>query len=374
MRTRRGAYVAAAVSIPILLLWAFASILDQMFYTPRSESLQSYSQRLSASATETYLIAKRRDSIIASGQKGETLRPRLTLEMDSRLAPDVADSIRVALRSRWEHVTPAAAGDVLIAVHLDSSRYIDGLQRENFSVAIYYALPTSAGEPCVVFVMLSSLDPKRYTGLLEETTRFCALYYAFGQPGRGIIEWLTAMNFEPAQKANWWAERKVIWPVDDVEISRPTPRQAFDEPLGVLSCLGGEINECESLLTTFRPTGSSSAFRKPLPVRGMILDHVQTRRAWLTFASVGWFTEELIKAHGPDKFGEFWRMDGDVRSTFQSVYGESLGEHVHHWLVDWKGAEEPAGRISRASIAQTLVAILILVALAPFLARRWEIR
>jgi hypothetical protein len=371
-RNTKG-YLVAAILVPVVALTLYAEMLNQMLYTSGGESLQSYAKRLSGSATETYLASKRRDSLLA-GSRTTSVLPRLAVAMDPRISPPVADSLQAMLRETWSRVTPSAGAQVLVAFLLDTARVVDGLHRSS-GPFVRYALPRRPGEPCVVLVSLTSPGTQLKPSAVDLTTSYCSLYYAFGHPWMSIERWIASHRHETARYLEWWTEVVPHQPETARAYRGPSARDSLDEPVGLLSCLTGRTADCEELLAeTSHDRPVPSRWWTTLPVRGSVLEQYPHWSGRTTIAMGPWFITQLVREHGPERFGKFWTSGDSVGESFRNAYGESLGDHVHHWLAGIYGAEAPAGKVSTAGILQTILSAALLAVVATLLARRWEIR
>jgi len=215
--------------------------------------------------------------------------------------------------------------------------------------------PAIDGRTCMALYPVGSLDEyvQRHSTLIGP----CFPYAAFGLPGRGMLQFLSDMQYQSGRFVSWEAEI----PTDPSPVKR---LPAFLREIGVLEqeeyTRGGTANLlpciayggpfCEQLVADEYATSVRTRLSLGNP-------NVAPIHGWYfkSFSDLGTMYREL----GPDQFALIWRSDKPVTATFAEVTGMTVGEFDRKLLLDQTGAYHP-GPWPTAPTLLTLIALCLL--------------
>ena len=218
--------------------------------------------------------------------------------------------------------------------------------------------PAIDGRTCMALYPVGTLRQyeQRHSTLIGP----CFPYAAFGLPGRGMLQFLTDIQYQSGRFISWDAN----FPSD------PSPARrlpAFLREFGILergtqggtvyplSCIAYGGPFCEQIVAdeyanlgrSRRPSGNPNV----VPIRG-----------WYTnsYSELGAMYREL----GPEQFALIWRSDKPVFATFAVVTGMTVGEFDRKMLLEQTGPYHPGPWPTGATILTLLALCLTATAIA----------
>ena len=242
---------------------------------------------------------------------------------------------RRALETAWDSVI-AALGP---AVASDSTRMLAFTSTR--PDATLYLLPPTTGGSCLVAVELGRWrrDVTFYRRLVRRALGPCAYYHAFGPPGSSILAWLEDAGFQPAYEADWEGSDGVFRRRGDDLVAEgrnlgSVIAAAWERPylgsLALTACAAGQLAACRSSLN--RPTPSAFRLsRWPALEAQRVFIRGGGLAPWWASES-GYFLADLVRDHGRERFGRFWRSTLPVDSAFAAAYGVPLDRYISEWL------------------------------------------
>lgn len=221
---------------------------------------------------------------------------------------------------------------------------------------------------CVAIVAATLSKHNAVSGYLDTALAPCLLYAAFGRPGPSVAAWLGAMRYASIQGNNWlvrpkgwrdgyeqppwmslydpsWFEAMVLarssrlWELGlgDLSTTLAPPYQ-----LGTLAlrCLEGNLDFCRRAVLE-APVG---ALESDWPTDLTISRNSLFRRRGLVLGPrpvSGWFVSDLIREHGRERFGRFWRSAEPIEAAFTGAFSEPVGEWTERWArMQWEDSNE----------------------------------
>lgn len=200
-----------------------------------------------------------------------------------------------------------------------------GRPRGRWSRSPMYLTPAETGRPACVVLLPYSRSRSRVPGRVNPLGP-CTYYAAFGRPGRAIERWLRHRRFDFAYAVDWATDVPTLSRSVYQELAALPPsvlrRHVMGAPLDAVACLGGRADACraEVLRTPGRAPWDPGAI---VATEGWQRDR--------TIEGAFWFLSDLIREHGRERFGRFWRSELPVDSAFAAAFGVPLGEWTARW-------------------------------------------
>jgi len=355
-----GGLILAATLLPLRKDRTIGPAATNSGRGQRMDSLYSQlrSARLSWSAFELRDSAVR---ILASTRTGSGY-PAITLQgfAGVRSLPD-ADSAVAEIWSTLGTSHPDIRTSVLVYNNRPYSR-------SSYSGA--FIARRTDGMDCVAIAPASvdtfSHQISIWRRSLAEAIAPCALFAAFGVPGRSVGSWLAATGYAPAQSNHWlvpgiseytygpwvqWSDRDAGrgWPEEMFGWMRSTGtldyalfiRPPYAYGATGIRCINGDQGAC---VTGVLHSGISLPTEDSVPP-GLTLTAWRTIPAEVTVGTVRPPSPAMVGAiiteFGRDKFQKFWSSDQPFEAAFQSAFGISLGAWSAKWAArEWAGSVE----------------------------------
>lgn len=215
--------------------------------------------------------------------------------------------------------------------------------------------PAIDGRNCMVLYPVGSLDEyvQRHSTLIGP----CFAYAALGLPGRGMLQFLSDMQYQNGRFISWEANL----PMDPSLVKR---LPAFLREFGILErgeyTQGGTVNPlpciayggpfCEQMVAE-----EYTRFMRTRPLLG--IPNVAPIHGWYfnSFTDLGTMFREL----GPDQFALIWRTDKPVTAAFAEVTGMTVGEFDRKLILEQTGPYHP-GPWPTAPTLLTLIALCLI--------------
>lgn len=263
---------------------------------------------------------------------------------------------------------------ITLAVSLVPNQAVTREGQSLFFNRLWYAFPEGTdGRTCLVIVPEGTLARLGEQNAASSLLGPCAFYAAFGQPGPGIEAWLAAVNYYPAQEADWVSARPRSPDPTADDLSKLTLPQLLESglmfaarqgmSLPAAGCAAGRRERCNAAL------GVTPWYRRFLDEA-----HTADKPGWLGGTSdQSWYLADLVREMGRDRFGRFWRSPLPRDSAFVEVYDMPIEEWTHRWLAERHPdvLVGPAIRVTSALLG--LVASAMLVAGGAYYAARRQI-
>lgn len=260
---------------------------------------------------------------------------------------------------RWGSVG-ATDPSVRVAVLILNDAVFDSLQPQGYPYSGALLATSPTGGVCVA-MSYGSLDPRGNIDIVESqldrALAPCLLRAAFGNPGRGVRDWLNRTRFAAAKSNAWLYRRREFldgrgqlpWePIDDEALTSVrmstlssllrniaafeitmmlSPPYVMGGP--ALRCLAGNETECS------RTVLDSVPLTEDLPkelTASWGLNRQTRRNAILSPHPVGdWFLSDIIRWEGTERFARFWKSDAPFEAAFRDAFGQELGAWTRAW-------------------------------------------
>ena len=214
--------------------------------------------------------------------------------------------------------------------------------------------PAIDGRTCLALYPVGSLNQymQRHSTLIGP----CLPYAAFGLPGRGMLQFLSDIQYQSGRFISSDADFVM-------NQSLPQRQPAFLRELGVLAqgeyTRGGPVNKlpciayggpfCDQMVadeyTALSRSRRPSANPNVVPIHG-----------WYYNSSFDLGT--MYRELGPDQFALIWRSDKPVMTTFAEVTGMTVGEFDRKLVLEQTGPYHPGPWPTAATIL-TLIALCV---------------
>ncbi|MBK8249744.1 MAG: hypothetical protein IPK85_20460 [Gemmatimonadetes bacterium] len=226
-----------------------------------------------------------------------------------------------------------------------------------------WLLPDSLRSRCLAVVrvnraQVAELQLASVTSLLGP----CAFVGRFGRPGAAVRRWLEAMEYSTAANASWVNAAVQSDPMRE----RRLPR--WDLTATQSRCILGHRDGCRAILALDSSTtrGVDPEY-SPLNVRDFSTAGPRLGRYERLFLS------DMVRALGPERFGEFWRSGRAADSAFATAAGHTLEEATSRWMRQFYD-DTPGGPARPAPTGIALGAVLGLALLTSYRGARRLLR
>lgn len=198
------------------------------------------------------------------------------------------------------------------------------------------------GKTCAVVLTLLRGMPVPDLTLLTRVLGPCVYQAAFGMPGVPLQQWLAARGFTPA--ADWsWSEPGIpaghTAPLDLNWWRSPYLQIASGDEDGwsgwnwsvpEVACRLGDLDACTRHL-------SPPDWSFPQGEAAGVLNLSRVSYYWRGSEDWDLFAVDLLRAIGPEKFGQLWRSSAPLDSSFVTATGGSLAAWDRRWLITRRG-------------------------------------
>lgn len=374
--------VAAAfggVLIVALIFAVAASMADTLFQAGDWRDPRWHRERLVSSTFLEHALAYRRDSLTTSAPGLAEIRPGVRLAIDDRLPAVTRDSAVRVIHAQWSRVGSTALPVPVIVALIADTGSVNGVPRvarnRTLSADVSIATPRTGDEPCIIVIRVQQIVVPSSQALRiarQGAVSVCAFFHAFGFPGPHIREWLERVHYDPAGLANWW--------IPAVAVSRPSrfdegARYGFDERLDVLKCVAGDLAGCERVPTQKRdiPAMFKLGMRSELEPPPALLTRLP-RGNFIGFRGGEQYLSDLVRAHGAEQFGRFWRSTQPVPQAFEEAFGKDFGTAVQDQLISTYGVESRGAAMTAQGAMAALALAALFVGFGVFAAKGWQVR
>ena len=228
-------------------------------------------------------------------------------------------------------------------------------------VDVAFALPEATdGARCVTLVRLRGVSPAHIAALSNQSLLgVCGFFAAFGLPGEGIRQWLTATGYRTARRSDWHVARAPA--VDAVAV------YGLGEAGG--RCLTNQPGACVEALGPARAVPSADA--RPPGSHEWVIDGALPATVGALGAPRGLLGDiepelllSAVRELGADRFGRFWRSSGTPAAAFESAFGTSLDSWTYAWVVRIYGrvSDRPTTRLRDVAWVALALPLLVVVA------------
>lgn len=281
-----------------------------------------------------------------------------------RIDPKVPKETGAAIVSRFSSELAAVKAlptkyPIALIIADDTTLAVGGL----YTQAI--VLPEKPGDPCTVVLRIPRNRVNNWAGMANaRITSTCAFYAAFGQPGAGTQDWLTANRGISAR----WIQLPPAYQQMDIDQRLYSLSNYGWSPTveSTLRCRLEILEACEELVG---PESTEPSYFDEF--RGDRTDRSALRTEFPgvdVSNSGGWWEDRRIRSGalgalanelGPERFGAIWRDPRGLREALASQSGRPFAR----WVADYVAARVSARpRGPGISSFATFAALAILVA------------
>lgn len=238
-------------------------------------------------------------------------------------AVSAAREVPAAVVARFESVARAQLAEIdslamPIRLHVATA---PGRSAQYYRTVV---LPTAAGEPCTVVIMLPDRgDVNRVQPMpRDRMLGTCGFFARFGPAGPGVSDWLRRTNGVYARGDV--AEEEVVERRETVDLNvlRFSPLAA--------SCAARRLESCARLWASSGGWAERQidTTALTLPVR-----HVLRMTPWSTYFYPGTNLAELHGVLGDARFLALWQHEQEPAAAFEALEGRSIGEVSYAMLM-----------------------------------------
>jgi hypothetical protein len=270
------------------------------------------------------------------------------------------------LRDRW-HAIGDPDSSVRVAVLIYNTAPYEAVEWRAGSYSGSLIRSSSEKTTCVAIVPAWTGVQERIAvskWQLEASLAPCLLLAAFGAPGAGVGDWLTATRYASARSNAWlhrpkefldgdgrhpwsaiydeswsgaysWGRSGLLQSLGAREVALILmPPYQMGAP--ALQCMVGEEATCRRSVLDSMPI--AEGVPEDLTFQWSLARN--SRGTILTSHPIaGWWLSDLIRGGGRDRFARFWKSDQPFEVAFREAFGEDLGVWTRAWGVrQWQGS------------------------------------